>query len=234
LSIQYLDLKSLHNEIKNYSDQILTKHDYRRIRKSHPNWHPAPDLFFKRTGWKGWLWFLGRDRKYISYAKLVREVRKNAVPNKTQYHLLRKLKFNNWHHSPEKYIEWVGWEDFLQCPQRQPLLSLDELRSAVLVYVLNGVIRNAADYRAEQKKHPTWASAPDSTFKNKGWQGWNWFLDKYLPLKELRNEVKMYVDKGEIKNCKDYHRIRQFHMKWHSNPHQKFKNWKNWNWFLSK
>ena len=206
---------------------ILNSRDYQRQYKEILGASSRPDQFYETTGeWKGWVDFLGTEKKILSYKKLQLEVKKNSIRNFRGYRKqYRKILGAPAH--PEQFYkktgEWKGWVDFLGTQ----FLSYEELKSKLQEYGISSF----QEYMERHKKILGAPSRPDQFYKKTGeWKGWTDFLGnekKILSYKNLQLEVK----KHPIFNARDYQREYQKILGAPARPDRFYKTtgeWQGW------
>ncbi len=172
-----------------------------------------PDAYYKEAGWNGWGDFLGsgnkapKDRKF----RVFEDARKFAhgldLKNYSEWCLFRKgqllekgLLPNDIPSNPNKtYAEtgWISWPDWLGIKrianQSRNFMSFEDARNFAVSLHLS-TRKDWEKYRkGELHDKPPLPSnipqAPDSSYRNKGWRGWPYWLGT----KKVANQFKIFL-----------------------------------------
>ena len=114
--VSYLSFEKCRKEVRQYGFKSRTEYvDYAKKHKT--NWPLQPDAFYKkRNKWKGWLYFLGKSKlfvsNFVSFEQCISEIKKLNITSMVDYLKNRK---SSWPSNPNIVYkkQWKNWPHFL-------------------------------------------------------------------------------------------------------------------------
>lgn len=232
-----ISLNDLIQEVK--ICKVTSFKQYRRCYKKH-QWPASPHSMYKKE-WISFNHFFGKkEKKFLSYKDLVKEVREAKITSMIQYDKYRKENNKKlWHSSPESYDEWTNNFDFFGKKKdywsKKEISSYKNLKSLeqVVEEIKNNRIETRKDYRKNCKKFG-WPANPDDAYAD-SWKGWDYFFSREEKTELSWNEFALQVKEAKIKGFWDYRNRYKNHKGWPSRPEKKYaKNWTSWMNLLDK
>ena len=234
---------------------VKTNIEYQKRYKELGRLPSAPNATYKDQGWKGWNDFLGTERirlvtgritrtNFLNFEEARQIVQEAGIKTSIEYNKrYKELGFlPSSPHIIYKTQGWSGWRDFLGTGRikRKNFLSLEEAQAVVQ----KAEIKTLREYQKRYKELGRLPSAPNATYKDQGWKGWNDFLGterirlvtgritrtNFLNFEEARQIVQEAGIKTSIEYKKRYKELGQLP----SSPHiiYKTQGWKGWGDFL--
>jgi len=207
-------------KLKNFSDY--------EAKREKNNWPSQPRIHFLNYGWNGWEDYLGCEKKSEMFIRFKDEIKKANILNYSHYEEVRNKM--GWPSRPERDFKgfgWCGWEDYFGKKLKKIKVKVTK-ETLVPFSVLKGLtkglnITNSTEYLNEAKNHSNW---PTDLSIYKEYTNFDEFIDKYIPLDQLRIEVKKY----KVVFRKDYKFIREQNnfLSWPVRPEKHYAGWKNW------
>ena len=175
--------------------KLETRNDWAEYCKSgqKPDDIPStPDKTYKGKGWNGWGDFLGtgrvasKDKEYLSYEE-AREFAQslNLKSREDWAEYWTKQRPHDVPYKPQRTYKgkgWNGWGDFLGtgrvANQDREFLSFEEAREFAQSLNLKGK-EDWAEYWKSVEKPENIPYSPNKTYKDKGWNGWGYFLGTF-------------------------------------------------------
>ena len=147
--------------------------------------------------------------EFLLYQELKLAVQKAGIDSYMVYSKEQK-NHDNWpSHLGGTYKDEYSFEDFFV----SKFLPYQKLKLAVQ----KAGIDSLTVYIAEQKNHDNWASNPGRIYKDE-YSFEDFFVSKFLPYQEL----KLAVQKAEIKDRDQYGCARKNHTNWPSSPWERY------------
>jgi hypothetical protein len=230
---------------------VITK--WSKIINDLPEFIPKrPYIAYKKSGWCGWVDFLGRDLspiKYIEYNHAKEYVQKLNLNSSREWHEYwkRNHEYPDFPLVPKSpntvYAEWETWTIFLNSNQKsidlyKNKLSFHELKEYIKKNMSN--ISTSREYKKYVKDNNlvNIPICPNRVYKDY-WVSWNSFLGNVKFTKERNfktfEECKEIIKENNIKSNKEYKILAKNIKGLPKSPDAFFKNeWTNWYDFLGK
>ncbi|MDA9278994.1 DEAD/DEAH box helicase family protein [Schleiferiaceae bacterium] len=202
-----------HSEAKKYVrdnkiNNLKEYHDfYRRDGKKLGFPFSPKDTYMTKGTWKGYEDFFGvqilsfREMKFLSFQQAKEIAISNKIKNRRSWHEFVR-NFNATlkpRAHPQKYNEWISWEDFLGTGY----LSYEQAKQKLKDYTFS----NISNYKRKAKKIDLPYNA-DSYYSDSGWISWSDYLNititnrgkNFLPF----NDAKRLVHGYKFKNYEEF------------------------------
>jgi hypothetical protein len=152
-----------------------------------------PRVYYSKKGWTDWDTFLDRSEQFPSYNEARELVLKEGVLSRRKYDSVYKdLGLPSAPYRTYKNRGWVDWDSFLG---KEEVLPYDVAKRIVQERGIKG----KEEYKSVYKELGL-PSAPDRTYKDKGWIKWDYFLGKYPTFEE----AKVILKGSNIKTKRGY------------------------------
>ena len=170
---------------------ISSPSEYQKRYKEDPRLPSAPNNTYKGKGWINWPNYFGRETPYKTYKEAKLAVRKLGISS-GEYGKRHK-EDPRLPSRPDKYYEdkgWIDWYDFFgrETPGFYP--TYEEAKQAVSKLGIS----SSTEYYKRHKEDPRLPSAPNNTYKGKGWINWPNYFGRETPYKTYK-EAKLAVRK---------------------------------------
>lgn len=171
---------------------------------------------------------MGKRKEYLPYGKAQEIVKRAGIKLRKDYAL--KYKELGLPADPRVYYSnkgWIDWETFLE--KTEQFIPYDEAEK--IVQELGVLSRREYDLVYKENGLP---SAPDRTYKDKGWIDWDSFLGK-TKHKLSYDEAKEIVQEKGIKDKEEYQKVyKKYGLPKNPNRTYNGKGWIKWDYFLGK
>ncbi len=250
---KFVEFREAREHVKSLG--IKGQKEYHELRKSGQIPHSlpsAPYKTYKGKGWKGWSDFLGTgniatiNREFLPFEEAREFVRSLGFKGQKEWQEYSKSgqRPHNIPSAPHATYKGKGWKDigdWLGNRTRREYLPFEEAREFARSLILKN-LREWKKYSKSGQRPRYISSAPDLTYKGKGWKGWGDFLGtgnvatfnkKIRPFEEAREFVRSLG----IKNWESWREYSKSGQKPHDIPSvpnrtYKGKGWKGWGDFL--
>ena len=122
--------------------------------------------------WPGWGKFLGREEKYATWQEASAAAIKLGIASHTEYKASYRQDPRLPGNPSDYYEDWPGWGKFLG--REEKYATWQEASAAAIKLGITRTAYRCGGYRLDSRL----PSAPQETYKNKGWPGWDVFLGR--------------------------------------------------------
>jgi hypothetical protein len=216
---------------------------YRNEYKKRTGWPSAPQVTYRNKGWSGYATVTGKERigflRYTDFANIVKRAYKEAGSPEGVFDWYQNVcsEHPEWPTNPHRsYVtEWEGYPALVG-KEVVKLLEFSQFKEEVRAAYLEAKSpKNVYDlYCSIQTQYPRWPTTPQTTYKNKGWEGYPELVGKevvkLLEFSQFKEEVRAaYQATGVaiINVIKWYQQEYKKHPGWPVSPQLTYRN-KGW------